>query len=317
MDLQKQLRRAVELDERGEIDAAIACLDEVDREIPDTARHLKFVGQLYQRLGADEKSHRRLVRALEIDPRDPDLHLSLGYHNMDNAELELALDCFRQHLALAPDSAGGQVYLGRVLDFLGRLAEAETALQAALTLTPEDSGTHNQLGRVRLRRRHFDGAIEAFGEAARLQPGNVLAEIGIARAGALIAMPEPDTARPEGAPATVICVKHGGKYGPEYVNRLHSMVTRNCTRAPRFVCFTENTEGLQPDIEVRPLPGDGLEGWWNKVALFGDDLPGVSGRLCCTSIWMWSSPLASIPCSAIPANSSSWITIMCPASILR
>ena len=52
----------------------------------------------------------------------------------------------------------------------------------------------------------------------------------------------------------VISIKWGNWYGPHYVNRLFSGVKRNLTYDFRFVCFTENTEGLLPEIETYPLP---------------------------------------------------------------
>ena len=39
---------------------------------------------------------------------------------------------------------------------------------------------------------------------------------------------------------------------PEYVNKLHNMVRRNCTLPFRFGCYTENPKGLDPQIEVFP-----------------------------------------------------------------
>lgn len=63
------------------------------------------------------------------------------------------------------------------------------------------------------------------------------------------------------------CVRWGSKYGPEYVNILSDMVARNCEKPYRFICLTDDTNGLLEDIETIPLP-PGLDGWWNKVALF-------------------------------------------------
>ena len=54
--------------------------------------------------------------------------------------------------------------------------------------------------------------------------------------------------------ATILCMKWGTKYGPEYVNRLHSMVRRHLTIPHRFVCLTDNREGLHADIETFPIP---------------------------------------------------------------
>lgn len=278
MDLSEHLERALALDGAGEIDAALACLEAIDGHIPDHAPHLKLVGQLYQRLGADVQSLRHLVRALELEPGDPDLHMSLGYHYMDNGDPEAALGYFQSHLDLQPASLGGQVFIGRTLDFLGRPSEAEAALRVALATAPDDLGILHHLGRVLLRQENFLGAKKFFEDAKGLQADDVLAAIGLARCRALSAA-SPSTALPEAAPATVICVKHGDKYGPEYVNRLHAMVRRNCSDLPGFICFTENAEGLDGDIQVQPLPGAGLTGWWNKVALFRRDLAGVTGRV--------------------------------------
>lgn len=53
---------------------------------------------------------------------------------------------------------------------------------------------------------------------------------------------------------TVVCLKWGDMYGPEYVNRLFAMVSRNVDSPVRFVCFTEDATGLRDDIEIKALP---------------------------------------------------------------
>lgn len=52
---------------------------------------------------------------------------------------------------------------------------------------------------------------------------------------------------------TACCIKWGTLFGPEYVNRLYSGVRRNIAGDLRFVCVTEQAEGLHPGIEVVPL----------------------------------------------------------------
>jgi len=71
----------------------------------------------------------------------------------------------------------------------------------------------------------------------------------------------------------ISCVKWGKMYGSCYANRLYDMV---CLHMPdsqpfRFICFTDNPIGLDPHIIVKPLP-QGLTGWWNKLALFAEDI---------------------------------------------
>src|SRR3954471_4118348 len=74
----------------------------------------------------------------------------------------------------------------------------------------------------------------------------------------------------------VICMKWGTKYGPEYVNRLYRGVERRLARPHRFVCFTDNSGGIDPRVEIRPMPDLGLppgpERGWFKLATFGPQL---------------------------------------------
>lgn len=67
----------------------------------------------------------------------------------------------------------------------------------------------------------------------------------------------------------VICVKWGDKFGSHFVNRLYSMVTKNLSHEFRFYCYTDDSEGIDSDIEIIDIPEDNdLEVWWNKLALF-------------------------------------------------
>lgn len=74
----------------------------------------------------------------------------------------------------------------------------------------------------------------------------------------------------------IICVNAGdylGK-GVEYVNILANMVARNISKETpyKFICFTDTLGDYDCEIDVRPLPVDGLEGWWNKLALFKEGI---------------------------------------------
>lgn len=81
----------------------------------------------------------------------------------------------------------------------------------------------------------------------------------------------------------VICMKWGDKFDANYVNRLYRMVEKNLTVPHRFVCFTENAEGLDKGIEVRPLPEMNLdkslpERGWRKLTVFQKKLDDLEGQ---------------------------------------
>lgn len=84
-------------------------------------------------------------------------------------------------------------------------------------------------------------------------------------------------------PVNVLCLKWGRKYGPEYVNRLHRAVVRNLSRPFRFVCVTDDGEGIEPGVEVVPMPPNpDVQGrpWPNlhaKLCLFRPGFAQLSG----------------------------------------
>ena len=83
-------------------------------------------------------------------------------------------------------------------------------------------------------------------------------------------------------PVNVICMKWGKLYGPEYVNFLRAGVGRHLKRPFRFVCFTDDAQGLRDDVQVLPLPELGLPKGqgdlrWRKLAVFREQLHDLQG----------------------------------------
>ncbi len=81
----------------------------------------------------------------------------------------------------------------------------------------------------------------------------------------------------------VICMKWGNKFGPDYVNRLYKSVKNNLSIPHRFICFTDNTDGLVSGIETFPLPkinfsNNGPERGWRKISVFNKILGNLQGR---------------------------------------
>jgi hypothetical protein len=51
------------------------------------------------------------------------------------------------------------------------------------------------------------------------------------------------------------------------------MVERNLTVPHEFVCYTENPQGILPNIKIKPLTlVSGVQGWWYKPMFFNPDL---------------------------------------------
>ena len=85
------------------------------------------------------------------------------------------------------------------------------------------------------------------------------------------------------ATANILCMKWGDKYGADYVNRLYGMIAANMTSEFELHCFTDNAQGILPQIRIHPLPALDLppgipERGWNKLATLQKGLGGLSGN---------------------------------------
>jgi len=82
----------------------------------------------------------------------------------------------------------------------------------------------------------------------------------------------------------VFCMKWGTLYSADYVNVLYRATSQNLTKPFRFVCLTDDPEGLLPGIETFPIPDLGLSpehylaGAWPKLGVFKRDLYDLTGR---------------------------------------
>ena len=88
----------------------------------------------------------------------------------------------------------------------------------------------------------------------------------------------------EHGPCNVICIKWGTSYTAEYVNRLYRMVKANTTRQFSFYCFTDNAEGLIPEVTRCPMtvlnvpPEENKYSYKKEAGLCDDNLGGLNGQ---------------------------------------
>ena len=83
---------------------------------------------------------------------------------------------------------------------------------------------------------------------------------------------------------TIVCAKWGEKFPADEVNRLHRNVQRWVSGPLRFVCFTDNPQGLAPGIDHFPLPPVPVVGHlnnrgWKKLGLLANPLGDLKGTL--------------------------------------
>lgn len=86
---------------------------------------------------------------------------------------------------------------------------------------------------------------------------------------------------------TIVCFlwrdpsyRYGLRYSHEHVNRLRNMVARHLAQPHRFVCVTDQPDGIEAGIEIIPLWPDyrGMGGTWTRVKLFSTAMRDILGE---------------------------------------
>lgn len=75
-------------------------------------------------------------------------------------------------------------------------------------------------------------------------------------------------------------MKWGTRYGPDFVNRLYRSIQRQTKRKTRLVCFTDDGEGINSNVQIESIPEINLP----------DDLALTPWR----KLTMWKAPLADL-----------------------
>lgn len=83
---------------------------------------------------------------------------------------------------------------------------------------------------------------------------------------------------------SVVTWRWGRLFGPEYVNRLRSMVARHLHIPHAFFCITDDATGLDPSVQVVPMP-----------RLFEDDRRQASAEFRCRRrLWQFDRARAEV-----------------------
>jgi len=81
---------------------------------------------------------------------------------------------------------------------------------------------------------------------------------------------------------TIICMKWGSRYGPEFVNRLYTSVKRHTRNITKVYCFTDDTNGINENVICKPMPPISLPNIisltpWRKLSIWQFPLYNLTG----------------------------------------
>ena len=135
--------------------------------------------------GAAKSQPDTSVRVAAAPPSEANANVSefkkRGNALREQGQLQEAVQCYQQALALAPDDVGALVNLGFVLSELGRFAQARSHLDKALQLDPKQDDALYILGTIAQATGNPDQAIERFAATLALRPDFSICRLELCR----------------------------------------------------------------------------------------------------------------------------------------
>ncbi len=123
----------------------------------------------------------QLEQALEKNPDDPKINITLGLAYLDRGDAR-ALERLQHAVKVAPRSAEAHNWLGVVLLDGADFPRGIAALRKAIAIDPSYSRAYANLGSALAKSGELDEAVEVFRKALALEPGSVAAHFNLGMA---------------------------------------------------------------------------------------------------------------------------------------
>jgi Flp pilus assembly protein TadD len=145
---------------------------------PDFLDAWNNLGICRQRRGQFTRAVAAYRQALALDLKNAGVMANLGTVLREIGELSEAVELLRSAVTLEPVVALNNVAC--LMRMLGRIDDAETALDRALQREPRNASLHDTLGNVHKDGGELDAAIASFRKSLELEPGSAATHSNLA-----------------------------------------------------------------------------------------------------------------------------------------
>ncbi|MGB0118178.1 MAG: protein kinase [Terriglobales bacterium] len=166
-------------DKAGNLDLAIAALDNAVKEDPHFALGFALLGDDYRLKYQMDKDSKWIEEALancqkaqQLNDRLPAVYVTLGKIHRSTGKYDLALQENQRALQLDPRNADAIIGLARSYDSAGRTADAEAAFKKAIALRPDSWDGYNSYGAFLDNHERYEEAVAQYRHAIQLTPDN-------------------------------------------------------------------------------------------------------------------------------------------------
>ncbi|MFB2967754.1 tetratricopeptide repeat protein [Aerosakkonema sp. BLCC-F183] len=166
----ESLFAAIQHYEAGRLAPAEQIYRQILQKQPDNLDALQLLGLTAVRLGKHELAIECFRKAVNIAPTVPDFPYNLAMVLQQQGQIEEAIACYRQTLNLEPNHPGAYYNLGKALQEQGHLPEATVCYQQATILVPDYAEPYNCLGAVLQQQGLLTEAIACYRQALTIKP---------------------------------------------------------------------------------------------------------------------------------------------------
>ncbi|MBT3378325.1 MAG: tetratricopeptide repeat protein [Lentisphaerae bacterium] len=135
--LHKQLKQAADIENKGDVEAAIHAYKKALEVTPENQQALARLGILLTDRGQDVEAEHYLDRAFALNPNDTDVLLRLGFAQIRQEKVHLAVSALTRVAALEPKNADARRLLGLACSAVGWSEAAEAEFKKAFELNKE------------------------------------------------------------------------------------------------------------------------------------------------------------------------------------
>ncbi len=155
---------------QNKVDEAINEMKQVVASKPNDARFQLLLAEDYLLARQVAPAHARLLRAAELDPKDPEVWSRLGgLYGVQN-QPQQAYEAFLKRAALQPNLAEAQYDVGIAAVAADHAKEGIAAFKRAIELRPNFADAYQKLARTYLLSKDTDGAIATLQQMAKAMP---------------------------------------------------------------------------------------------------------------------------------------------------
>jgi tetratricopeptide (TPR) repeat protein len=179
VDVYKEIDRLAALEEKGQLEAAIAGWRKALATNPGDARILNHLGTALSRAGRPAEAIPEFEKALAADPEFLRAYFNLGRAYLVSGSPEKAIVEFQKGLRYDSQSADLHYLLGLALASQNRVKEAKAEFDRTLELNPNNANAHTARGFALTSEGEVEAAMLDYREALRLDPSSELAHVNL------------------------------------------------------------------------------------------------------------------------------------------